>query len=173
MHNVQNRHEHNYRFSQTDAFVPWMNAALAANLVEIFRLHPAGDFFDAEYTAKWLSIIRQNKGIRFFGYTRSWSDPAISRVLRRLARLDNLRLWYSIDKDSGLPEHIPPGVRLASMALDDDQANAAPKEASLVFRNHPTTLMKKSATGVMVCPYENGLLGVARKTCTLCKICFR
>lgn len=173
MGNIKHLYVRNEEFARTDEFVTWMNAQLVAQSVEVLRLHVSGDFFDAEYTAKWLSIIRQNKGIRFFGYTRSWSDPAIERVLRRLARLDNLRLWYSIDKDSGLPEHTPPGVRLASMALDDDQANAAPKEASLVFRNHPTTLMKKSATGVLVCPYENGLLGVARKTCTLCKICFR
>ena len=119
----------------------------------------------------WLQILSKS-----FAYTQrvtSLTPSTLQSGSASSARLDNLRLWYSIDKDSGLPEHIPPGVRLASMALDDDQANAAPKEASLVFRNHPTTLMKKSATGVMVCPYENGLLGVARKTCTLCKICFR
>lgn len=173
MGNIKHLYIRNEEFSRDAEFVDWMNAQLVAQSVEILRLHVSGDFYDSEYTEKWLSVIRRNRGVRFFGYTHSWSAPDVEPVLRRLARQPNLKLWYSIDADSGIPEHIPPGVRLASLALNDEQAHATPKEASLVFRNHPTTLMKKSQTGVIVCPYERGLQGVARPTCTICKLCFR
>ena len=173
MGNLKHLYQRNEEFSRTAEFSDWMVAQLVANSVEIMRLHVSGDFYDVEYVEKWYDIIRRNPQVRFFGYTHSWSVDGFTPVLRKLARCANLKLWYSVDPTSGTPAVVPAGVRLAWLANSDEEAHAAPAAASLVFRNKPATLMKKSKTGVTVCPHENGLQGVARPTCTMCKLCFR
>ena len=128
------------------------------------------DFYSPGYARKWLAVMRQAPGVRFYFYTRSWRVPAIWRVLRRMARLLNVRAWLSCDRDTGLPRRLPPGVRLAwLMASPDDR----PPRADLVFRTRPLrrTVLKRVGLA-LVCPTENGATG-RRTDCGRCGVCWR
>ena len=91
-------------------------------------------------------------------------------MLDELGRLPNLALWYSADRDTGLPGNLPPTVRVAYLLTAADER--PPPEADLVFRT--PALRKQPAievAGVPVCPAENGLLPSA--TCDRCRLCWR
>lgn len=173
MPNVDLRMHKNEQFSRSPEFVEWMRKSLWAHSVRVMRVHTAGDFYDAEYTNKWLTIAEQNPRTLFFGYTRSWRTPEIMTVLEQLALVNNFRLWFSADVHTGMPPHTPGLQGFAWLARDDFEANTAPGWADLVFRNEVTSVMKK-ANGVQVCPNEIGLPEPhQRLTCTQCQLCFR
>jgi len=173
MPSVRQRMNLNHKFSESKEFVPWMTKALWAHSVRVMRIHCAGDFFDAEYTEKWLQIVKQTPRVVFFGYTRSWRDEEIAPVLQRLALVKNMRLWYSADIQTGTPPRVPGLKGIAWMARDSHEEEEAPAWSDLVFRDKPRTLLKK-ANGVQVCPNEIGLPEpYPRLTCTQCQLCFR
>src|SRR5690606_29096264 len=66
-----------------------------------------------------------------------------------------------------------PGVRRAYLAKNDLDAKLAPDDCDLVFRNRPTTVMKRT-NEVLVCPAENGVKASSgfRHTCTTCQLCW-
>jgi hypothetical protein len=136
----------------------------------VVRIHTGGEFVSVKYARKWHRIIMKSPKVKFFTYTRAWRVPAICEVLEELSQLPNLALWYSADRETGLPENPPPRVRIAWLMTNVDET--PPSEADLVFRT--LALRKQTALeieGVQVCPAENGSLPSA--TCDRCRICWR
>jgi hypothetical protein len=90
--------------------------------------------------------------------------------LAAMAELPNLALWYSADRETGLPEQRPPRVRIAWLMTAAEEA--PPQGVDLVFRTLP--LRKTPALeldGVTICPAENGHHPPA--TCDRCRLCWR
>lgn len=155
--------------SLRDDFVDRMTREVRLRGAGLVRLHVSGDFYSAEYVRKWAAVAAACPGVRFFAYTRSWRTPAVRRELARLARLPNVRLWYSCDKETGLPARTPRGVRVAYMAVDD--ADVPPAAPDLAFRVKRTTVRKRIG-GAVVCPVENGTAAKAVVSCQKCGLCW-
>lgn len=162
-----------HRRSLRPTFADRMVAAVGTRKAKRLRVHASGDFYSAAYVRKWVEIVRRCPDTVFWAYTRSWRTPAVARALRRLAALPNFRLWYSADRDTGLPEVTPPGVRVCYLADSDaDARDIDPAVVRLVFRDVPdrrTELL--SVNGRPVCPVENGRH--SHLTCEKCKLCMR
>ena len=140
----------------------------------VVRLHCAGDFRSAVYVRKWQEIIRRSPNVRFFAYTRSWRDKKILPELVKLAKLPNLQLWLSEDRDTGKPPKIP-GTLTAFMVIDDVDETLIPGNADLVFRDvlPSDKRILKTMNDVQVCPYENGVEYSTPMTCSKCGLCWR
>lgn len=135
--------------------------------VKIFRIHPSGDLYDAEYASKWLHIIKHTPTWTYWLYTRSWRIPEIHRVVEKIAELPNIQLWFSVDNETGRPLSLPTGVRLAYMMVDSlDEPRWEP---DLFFRDNPIRgSILKHVKGTLVCPVENG---ASHTTCDKCRVC--
>ena len=60
-----------YKLSQTNEFVPQMNATIILERPTHVRIHDSGDFYSIAYLNKWVTIAKQNKDIIFYAYTKS------------------------------------------------------------------------------------------------------
>tara|TARA_R110000824_G_scaffold130041_1_gene291699 strand:- start:974 stop:1573 length:600 start_codon:yes stop_codon:yes gene_type:complete len=60
-----------YELSQTDEFIPQMNATIILERPTHVRIHDSGDFYSPEYLNKWVTIAKQNKDVIFYAYTKS------------------------------------------------------------------------------------------------------
>jgi hypothetical protein len=147
-----------------------MHSVLIAKAVRILRIHVSGDFYDEAYIARWLTVVRSSRRVTFFAYTRSWRLDYLLPGLISLSREPNFNMWFSLDRETGSPPLIP-GIRRAYMAINDYDAQTAPTDCDLVFRDHPKSSLKK-ANGVLVCPVENHVAGKHRHTCTTCGFCW-
>lgn len=169
MASVRGKHYKNWKLSQRNDF-----HLIASELLKkvpdetLFRIHVAGDIYDATYAEKWLYILKQNPHLKAWLYTRSWRVPEIFSVLKDLNELKNLSLWFSVDKETGKPTKIPKGVRTAYLMTDDaDVPNWTP---DLYFRDYAARdSVVKYINGALVCPAENGISGHVH--CYQCKIC--
>ena len=103
----------NLKLSKRKDFVKRVRSFIIAQGIRVVRIHTGGEFHSAKYAHKWGRIIAKSPKVKFFTYTRAWRVPVIRTELEALAALPNLALWYSCDRDSGMPEHIPPRVRVA------------------------------------------------------------
>lgn len=172
--NVKQAHLINRHLTDSPDFVSWMNLELKLQRATVVRIHADGDFYDAEYVRKWTEICRLNPHITFYAYTRSWRTKAILPDLEEMAKLKNMSLWFSVDSESGLPDHKPRRVRLAYMQVAPDDLPA--KKVDLVFRigklrkNVAKRVTCADNSESFVCPVENG---VTHTTCDKCKVCFR
>jgi hypothetical protein len=169
--NVLARYEENYRLSQRPDFEQRLYHFLLAHDVHVVRIHSAGDFYGADYANKWLRLIRRLPQVRFFAYTSAWRDDAIRPILERLARRRNCRLWYSCDRQTGMPERIPPRVRLAWLMTTDDDLPLA--HADLLFRVVPLRRhRRRRLRHIRVCPAEDGVPRRRPVTCDRCGLCW-
>jgi hypothetical protein len=138
--------------------------------VHVLRVHVSGDFYDPAYAMKWVRIARRSKHTTFYCYTRSWRLPEFAEVLGEMAGLKNWKLWFSTDDDSGSPEHVPDGVRLAYMQTEADNE---PDTADLVFRIPGLRDTQQRRLGLtVICPTENGAASSNDKSCTNCRRCY-
>jgi hypothetical protein len=163
-------YRHNLRLTKKKDFVRRIRAFLISEGVRVVRIHTGGEFGSVRYAGKWLRIVERSPRVRFFTYTRAWRIPAIGDVLERMSLLPNMAMWYSADRDTGWPEHVPPKVRIAWLVTKPDEHVHA--DADLVFRSQ--SLRKIHAVelnGVPVCPAENGQQDPT--TCDRCRICWR
>ena len=87
-------------------------------------------FIILSYLGKWIEIALGSPNTRFFTYTRSWRVGKIEPLLRSFAALENVRLWYSADSDTGHPPEIPEGVQVAWL----QDTSAVPEQADLLFQ---------------------------------------
>ena len=171
MPSVEASHRRNFEFSQSDQFTSWMPSRLQASFVRVMRIHVSGDFYSNRYIQKWVDIVGRSQEIQFFAYTRSWRIDAMFPELVKLAGLPNMQLWWSIDRETG-PAPIVRGIRRAYMAIDDIDAQNAPNDCDLVFRDQTDTIMTR-ANGIVVCPTENGIEPRKKVTCSTCGICWK
>jgi hypothetical protein len=158
------RHRYNYERSLEARFPEAMSAEIRRGPIRVVRIHTSGDFYHAEYVRKWAAVARACPGTTFFAYTRSWRRAEIMDELVGLARLPNVHLWFSEDRETGRsPAAL--GVRRAYLLVDGQDAGEVPADADLVFRvpqdrlpGRPRTYAgpMKRANGVLVCPKEQG-----------------
>ena len=66
-----------------------------------------------------------------------------------MATLRCCRPWYSIDRETGLPERVPVGVRLAYLQVTEGEK---PELADLMFRVR--RLRRQGVALPLVCPHE-------------------
>lgn len=125
-----------------------------------FRIHWDGDFFSREYAEAWAIVVKHFPHIRFWVYTRSFTEEL--NVIPVIANIPNLTVYLSADKDNrALANTVAaqfPGVFIATVA--DTFA-----EAKATIANE-----RKSYN----CP-ENGkripLISTKGSACLACGIC--
>jgi hypothetical protein len=137
----------------------------------VVRIHCSGEFYSSAYVQKWTEIIRCSPHTRFFAYTRAWRVPSIEPSLRELAGLDNMRLLYSADRETGEPPCLPDGVRVAWMMVDEDESIP---DVDLIFRDYPLRRERRPRIGLsLVCPYDQPRDREFRPNCGTCGFCWR
>jgi hypothetical protein len=157
--------------SRSSGFVSEMRRAIRTGGYYTVRIHAAGDFESPEAVRRWAQIARDNSQTDFYAYTRSWREASILPELVELAKLGNVWLWFSEDRDSG-PSPPTGRVRRAFLLLDETDAALIDPGMDLIFR-HKTKIPAKRLGGIQVCPYEDGVTRKMGKIkCTQCKICF-
>lgn len=167
--NVKEVHHRNLDLTKDDKFVGWMGRELRRTMPRVVRIHVSGDFYSPEYTAKWGRIAKAYSETTFFAFTRSWRVPQIRVELNKLAKLPNVRLWFSVDCDTGIPKRMPRRVKLAWMQTAADDL---PPRSDLVFRVRSLRKTVTKRIGLtLVCPVENGATA-HRVTCGTCRICW-
>ncbi len=147
---VQERLAWCYEQSQMPDFPEKMRDEIRKKGVLVVRLHVGGDFYDAEYARKWLEVFRRCPKTRFYFYTRSWRVEEVATVLEQMASLDRVRVWYSFDEETGRPENVPEGVRLAFLQETENGV----EQADVLFRVRELRDKKECVPLAMICPAE-------------------
>lgn len=167
---VQERLEWCFEQSKRNDFVPRMVNELFRKGILVCRVHVAGDLYNPTYAKKWVEIVRQSKQTIFLCYTRSYRVKRIETVLRELASLDNMHLWYSADAETGVPQNVPERVRVAYMQTETEEA---PEGVDLLFR---VQRLRKRIELPQVAPVCNQETPDGRErgvTCSSCQFCWR
>jgi hypothetical protein len=146
----------NWAASLDPFFAEKLIAEIRERQARVVRIHASGDFYDLTYIRRWARVIRNCPATTFYTYTRSWRLSGLRAAIEKLlAPLPNLKLWYSADADSGMPEGLPPGVRVAWLQTDADEP--IPEGVDLIFRVHRLRRRPARRIGLtLVCPTENG-----------------
>jgi hypothetical protein len=163
-------YQRNLQLAQCRDFVPRVRAFLLLHRVRVLRLHVGGDYFSVRYARKWLRIMRRSPRTRFYFYTRSWRVPGIKRVIDRMADLRNCRVWYSADRDTGVPTDVPSRVRVAWLMTTPE--DLPPVGTNLVFRVRRLRRVLAPDVTPTVCPSEDGQSQAVRITCERCGHCW-
>ena len=143
----------------------------AAN-VPVIRIHVAGDFYSAAYIRLWVRLAKAFPTKTFYAYTRSWRIRTLRPALFELLKQPNVKLWWSCDRNTGVPLRGSHTVqKTAWLAIDDQDLPTAPVD--LVFRHKRSSFMHHMG-GAVVCPHENGLRAAVENVhCDTCRRCFR
>jgi hypothetical protein len=134
----------------------------------VVRVHVSGDLYSPAYTSKWIEIAARSPQTVFLCYTRSWRVDTIEPLLRVFAGLANVKLWYSADAETGYPEHIPPGVRVAWMQTS---ATEVP-QGDLVFQVRKLRQLSLPLA-LPVCEQETEAGRRKGVNCSSCQFCWR
>jgi hypothetical protein len=166
------KYQRNWALSQLPDFAQRMHYFILNHEVRVVRIHTGGEFYGVAYARKWLRIIRRLPEVQFFCYTRAWQDAEVKQVIDSIAELPNARVWYSCDRDTGLPSVVPSRVRLCWLMTHSE--DAPPAEVDLVFRiarlrRQPQVRLN----GARVCPDENGRRYPKPPHCESCGHCWR
>lgn len=84
------------------------------------RVHSSGDFFSSSYIEWWSDIVSSHARLRFWAYTRSWTQDNMLADLSRLRGLANIQLFASWDSTMPSP---PQGWRLS--IIEGMESNSA------------------------------------------------
>lgn len=89
-----------------------------------------------------------------------------------MAAEPNLQLWFSCDRDTGVPNSVPESVRLAWLMTTT--SDLPPRPVDLLFRvqalrRTPLAMID----GMLVCPAEDGQTRRQPVTCDQCRNCWR
>lgn len=142
----------NLRASANPSFASTMIKEVRRRACHVVRVHVSGDFYSPQYAQAWAAVMGSCRKTRFYAYTRSWREPPVLPALREMASLPNCRLWFSCDRDTGLPPAPPPGVRLCWLQDRDEEV---PERVHLVFRTRGLRKTKPAHTPLkLVCPPE-------------------
>lgn len=131
---------------------------------KLFRIHWDGDFYSRAYASAWADVIRRHPNVRFWVYTRSFTDKL--NVIDIIADIPNLSVYLSVDHDNEewadiiVAEY--PDVKVA--ALSDTMDNAAEVIRRVRPDNRPGAK----------CPELIGaipLISINGGACAVCKLC--
>lgn len=152
-------------------FADRLSAELYRRGVLACRWFVSGDVYSPSMARKMAAVVERSPFCRFVVYTRSWRVPAIAPHLRPLAALPNVVVHYSCDAETGLPEEVPDGVRVAWLhtAADDAPSGAG---IDLLFRTRDLRAERVPLplAGV-VCPHETPEGKARGVTCATYGIC--
>jgi len=165
------KYQRNLVLTRRRDFARRVRAFLIAHAIRIVRVHVAGDFFSRRYACTWLRIMQRSPRVRFYFYTRSWRVPSIRMVIERMAALPNCIVWYSTDRDTGMPENVPPQVRIAWLMTTAD--DVPPANSDLIFRIRRLRRQTPIEGGTPICPAEDGVARITPVTCDVCGRCWR
>jgi hypothetical protein len=161
------KHKANWERAESapEQFARDMIAEIRWKVVQIVRIHVAGDFFGVAYIRAWIKIARSCKRVKFLFYTRSWRVADLRPHLIELASLPNVYAFWSEDRDTG-PSDMPVGRRCFLCVEAEDEALVPP--GVLVFREE-TKIPRKWINGSWVCAKEQGT--GCNATCSSCRRC--
>jgi protein gp88 len=160
----------NWEAPREPFFAERITREIRSRRVRVVRIHASGDFYSVAYIGAWARVALACRWVTFYAYTRSWQLPGLRAELEDLAALANVRLWYSADIDTGMPDKLPESVRVAW--LQEDSSDPVPEGVDLIFRVH--RLRRKPAKRIglaLICPVEQG--GGSNTTCTSCGLCWK
>ena len=164
---VKERLAWNFQQAYEPDFVDAMCREIRLRGALVLRVHASGDFFDAGYAEKWLTIMQRCPTPKFYWYTRSWRIATIRPVLVAMATLPNCTGWYSTDSETGRPASVPPGIRVAHLQTDE----AEEADADLVFRIR--RLRRTRLPLKVVCPSERPDRVERTVNCGSCRRCWQ
>lgn len=85
---VRDTHSAALGLSERDDFVQKMNEVIGKKFKNKpldpsnpYRIHAWGDFYSNKYAQKWLDIINSNPNVWFYMYTKSFTMPAIQKLM--------------------------------------------------------------------------------------------
>lgn len=156
-----------YEQSQKASFVDKISDEIVRRGVLVLRVHVIGDFATPRYTAKWIEIAARNPNTRMFAYSRSWRVEKIRPLLYAWAALPNVKLWLSADKDSGLPQDLPEGVRVAWL----QDTETLPQGGDLTFQVRKLRKMSLP-TVAPICEQELPAGKARGANCSSCRVCW-
>jgi hypothetical protein len=136
--------------------------------VLVCRIHVSGDFYSPGYLSKWIEIAATSVNTRFFTYTRSWREAKIEPLLRAFAALNNVRLWYSADTETGYPPDLPQGVQVAWL---QDTA-VVPRQGDLLFQTRSVRTLALPLV-IPVCAQELPEGKARGVNCANCGVCWK
>lgn len=164
---VQDRLRYCFEASKRKDFVPRMVSELYRKGVLAMRWMVSGDIYSPTFAGKMLAIVNATPFCRHWCYSRSWRIPTIEPVLRELALVENMSVWYSADRDA-FPEFVPPRVRVAWMMADQD--DYPPDNVDLVFLVHKLRRLPLPMA-LTICPQETKEGKEFGTTCCTCGVC--
>lgn len=164
---VQDRLAWNLEQALKPSFVSRMVAEIKKRGCIVLRVHCSGDFLSGEYAAKWLEIMQTCPRPRYYWYSRSWRCEEIRPYLEQMAALKCCKAWYSIDRETGVPDYVPKGVRLAYLQIQEDEQ---PELVDLYFKVRRLRKHKGRVPLRLVCPAEVPKRGDT--TCGSCRRCW-
>ena len=127
------------------------------NAEKLFRIHWDGDFFSEDYALAWQTVIKMNRDVQFWAYTRS--DFAVPYLFN----LENLSLYFSADaanRELAWELKARYGVKLAYLAKD--------------FATGKKDFNEKQKKSAIPCPENNNkvkLISVNGSACVACSQC--
>jgi len=166
------KYQRNLELSKLPDFAQRMRYSILHHEAKVVRIHTGGDFYSVPYVRQWLRVIKWLPEVRFFTYTRSWRIPKLKPVIDLMSQYANARLWYSCDRDTGIPNDIPSAARLCWLMTHAE--DVPPKPVELVFRiRNLRRLPLQQLEGMRVCPDENGHPYARPPQCESCGSCWR
>jgi hypothetical protein len=168
---VKKAYRRNVEAAQRPDFAARLIEEIARSGATVVRIHVSGDFFSADYVRAWTQVATAHPQVTFFAYTRSWRAGSIRQALDTFATLSNVRLWFSADRETGLPSDLPEGVRIAWLETKEEED--VPEGVDLVFR--PRQLRKRPNARVplsLVCPADVNQPD-KKVTCGSCGSCWQ
>ena len=163
---VKERLDWNYKMSKRCDFADQLAEEIRRKGCLVIRPHCSGDFYSAEYAKQWLSVMKRCPQTRFYFYTRSYRVPEIAEVLEQMAALSNVRVWYSMDCETEVPERVPAGVRLAYLQIEEGEK---PEVLDLLFVVRKLRREAQRMSLPLLCPHEAD----KAESCGACQKCFR
>lgn len=167
--NVQRLMQWRFEESKKPGFAARMSEEVFRRGVLVCRVGVSGDFYSPAYVAKWIEIASQRPNTRFFAYTRSYRVPKMVPYLRAFAALDNVRLWYSADEETGYPADVPEGVRVAWLM----HTPRVPEKADLLFQVRKVRAKPGVIPLPLVCGQETPKGKADGVNCSNCSVCWR
>lgn len=170
-HQVRDTERRRYELAKRPDFDLLAVAEILEKGIGRLRIHSSGDVFSPAYARAWIRIVRKCPNTRFWLYTRSWRVPAVRKELVKLAKLRNVRVWFSADASSGVPKRVPKRVRVAW--LSTTVADRPDGPVDLVFRTGRLrrAVAAREAHGAPVCMAETGTPDAGDVTCATCGFC--
>jgi len=168
---VKERLRWNYEQAKRGDFADRMTDELYRMGILLMRWHISGDVFSPAYARKMLEVIGRSSHTMFWAYTRSWRVKTIFPILKAISLMPNMKLWLSADAETGYPDEVPDGARVAWMQTE---AWEDVEQADLVFLDNPLRKERIPLDVVgKVCPTDTPEGKARGVTCATCRVCWK